>query len=699
MSMQSIKVIHLPQNVIHWNSHVNSVRALLSQSRSTHSINVPNQVAGGSGSGGSGSGSGGSGSGSGSGHTAAATAKVQLSTELLWKYDFSRPDWFPESDWNTLQTALFTSLFLGIPMEFKWLTSTVTFGDGKGLLDKLKDLVGSVDVQKARIEKQLAENILLSMPHYPCWYGTFRDLYASWNDIPGLDERDQKIEKDLVTSFIKGIATMFPVIVSSFDARPANEKYDLDTLHTMCESAVGRAGFSMADYTTGKNGNEAKIANVSVGQIQERWNDWHDDNHYDQGENHNGWHSDAFAGDNYPNEYEDYGPFDHDPALNPPPQMAMWGGKGGYSNYSSFSRGKGGKGRYSNYSRSWNRRPYDRPGKGKGKGKGKGNYYSSSYPFRSKGKGKGKGGYSNSYGKGNRYNAYLMLQDQTSGEEFVSYDGEVDSSGNENVWSDYHDMQQVNSSVGMTSTGPNLANVGVSSSNSLSSNTVAGSSSNGWPWVTAGSSGSGSNPWGTGDAGRAILPSSSSTSTSNSNSNQGQWWNLGMVVVQDVMAMLGDMSVNNFRKSIDSKHRICVDSGCNFLAIFYSLDFFPAGVASTHIPITGVTGEGNAVGQGVAVFYSRNSRGEWCRFVLDGAALQESCPVNLLAMDALHFSAGVRTGNTCNFADSMITMYDNVVFDLPRDDQIRLHFLSIVTENEFMSMTSDTEDVVVTYCF
>ena len=44
-------------------------------------------------------------------------------------------------------------------------------------------------------------------------------------------------------------------------------------------------------------------------------------------------------------------------------------------------------------------------------------------------------------------------------------------------------------------------------------------------------------------------------------------------------------------------------------------------------------------------------------------------------------------------------MYDNVVFDLPRDDQIRLHFLSIVTENEFMSMTSDTEDVKVTYCF
>ena len=127
---------------------------------------MPNQVTGVSGSGGSGSGSGGAGSGN--GQSAAATAKVQLSTELLWKYDFSRPDWFPESDWNTLQTALFTSLFLGIPMEFKWLASTVTFGDGKGLLDKLKDLVGSVDVQKARIEKQLAENILLSMPHYPC---------------------------------------------------------------------------------------------------------------------------------------------------------------------------------------------------------------------------------------------------------------------------------------------------------------------------------------------------------------------------------------------------------------------------------------------------------------------------------------------------------------------------------------------------
>jgi hypothetical protein len=139
--MQSMKVIHLPSNAMHWNSHVDSARALLSQSRPNHSISVPATQAAPLNSGGNSNTSGGSGSGKGAATataTATATTKVQLSTELLWQYDFIRPDWFPESDWNTLQTALFASLFLGIPMEFKWLTSAVTFGDGKSLLDKLK---------------------------------------------------------------------------------------------------------------------------------------------------------------------------------------------------------------------------------------------------------------------------------------------------------------------------------------------------------------------------------------------------------------------------------------------------------------------------------------------------------------------------------------------------------------------------------
>jgi len=181
MSTQTIKVIPLPSNVVHWNTHFKDVRAFLSQCKTGLSISVPAPVASAT----PAEASAGKDSPKGSGKKTTGvqvqfegSSKVPLTTELLWQYDFCRPEWFGLHDWNHLQTMLFSSLFLGISHEYKWLTHTVKFGDGKGLLDALMNLVGSKDVQKQRIKKELAENVLLSMAHYPCWYGTFRDLYS-----------------------------------------------------------------------------------------------------------------------------------------------------------------------------------------------------------------------------------------------------------------------------------------------------------------------------------------------------------------------------------------------------------------------------------------------------------------------------------------------------------------------------------------
>ena len=90
-----------------------------------------------------------------------------------------------------------------------------------------------------------------------------------------------------------------------------------------------------------------------------------------------------------------------------------------------------------------------------------------------------------------------MLQDPNTGDEFLSYDGEVDSAGNELVLSDLLVQEQVQSSgSGFASTQPNLANVGTGSSNSIVSNSVPGGATSNLPWIGSNQHGSDSGSFG-----------------------------------------------------------------------------------------------------------------------------------------------------------------------------------------------------------
>ena len=143
MSTQSIKVIPLPSNVVHWNTHFKDVRAFLSQCKTGLSISVPAPSASATrveASAGIDSSKDKGKNATGVQVSSEGSSKVPLTTELLWQYNFCRPAWFGLHDWRHLQTMLFSSLFLGISYDYKWLTHTVAFGDGKGLLDALMHL-------------------------------------------------------------------------------------------------------------------------------------------------------------------------------------------------------------------------------------------------------------------------------------------------------------------------------------------------------------------------------------------------------------------------------------------------------------------------------------------------------------------------------------------------------------------------------
>ena len=69
---------------------------------------------------------------------------------------------------------------------------------------------------------------------------------------------------------------------------------------------------------------------------------------------------------------------------------------------------------------------------------------------------------------------------------------------------------------------------------------------------------------------------------------------------------------------------------------------------------------------------------------LSGAALQPDCPVNLLSMDALHYKHGELTGNEVKFLHERICMRNGRGIRLPRDAMLRLNFMTIEPEAEFV---------------
>ena len=155
--------------------------------------------------------------------------------------------------------------------------------------------------------------------------------------------------------------------------------------------------------------------------------------------------------------------------------------------------------------------------------------------------------------------------------------------------------------------------------------------------------------------------------------------------------------MNAFRSKHKALYRVCIDSGCNFLAVLFDMSYFPQGVQKTSLSLAGVTGTGDAQAQGVAHVYCRTLDDVWCELVLDGAAYQPDCPVHLLSLDALHYKCDVRTEHKVDFDMSRVTMGDGNVLELSRDNLLRLHFMNIMPYYEFVKLKVPESEVVRYY--
>lgn len=265
---------------------------------------------------------------------------------------------------------------------------------------------------------------------------------------------------------------------------------------------------------------------------------------------------------------------------------------------------------------------------------------------------KGKGGHGSA-----RYTVSVLMTDNHTGEEFVSPRGETDNVNN--VVLSTSDARRDDQHLSMTATAYPLSATTSTSPTSQSSELTQTQSS---------------------EPHRQAVPA-------------GAWW-LQMVYVSHLMAASATTSIDGFRLKFSTLSRLCIDSGCNFLAIFYSLRYFPYGVCKSSVELNGVTGVGKAEGQGAAVCYAMTCTGQWIEFIFDGAAYQPDCPVNLLALDTLHYSHGKPTEHEVNFKQQLLILDKFSHVPLPRDAELRLHFMEVIPQDEFLKLAIPSGQVV-----
>ena len=80
--------------------------------------------------------------------------------------------------------------------------------------------------------------------------------------------------------------------------------------------------------------------------------------------------------------------------------------------------------------------------------------------------------------------------------------------------------------------------------------------------------------------------------------------------------------------------------------------------------------------------------------MLEGAAYQPDCPVNLLSMDAVHFHNGQHSGHECRFLHETLHMHGGYSIPLPRNTDVKLHFVNIISSGEFNKLGVSEGDVV-----
>ena len=290
-----------------------------------------------------------------SGSPGRATEERFASTEdFFGAEEFKRPATMPESTWCDLTRIIFTTIFMGIGVNFKWLTSKVAFGDAKALIDRLKQHVGNKDAQMARLNTRFAELNLLSAEHYFSWFGEFMDLVDNWNDIPGIGN-DVLSAAKIRTKYLDGINSVFSHIVTHADMHP---DMTVDDLHKLVEQAINRKGISIHNNYTHTNPSnpttEVPNNQIANNAVNTDWQTFHGDS--DSGYVHENGYSNSCQ-----HRESDAGDWGSSPfsAAMLSYNLVQWGSKGKGKGYNRFNAPQ----------RFWRR------AKGKGKGKGKGTNY------------------------------------------------------------------------------------------------------------------------------------------------------------------------------------------------------------------------------------------------------------------------------------------------------------------------------------
>ena len=369
MTLTKVVTIPLPKDKRYYNHYVSKQRAILSMQNFGASVLLPVPA---------------------EGDDPETAESVPLSTDFVFDHD-ERPTWISKTQWKNIQRAVYSAFLLGAPDTMKHLYAGVQYGDGRGIIDRIREAVGSVMNQQDYFNREFLKNILVNKQTYHQWYGELMDLYTQYNFIHGLPEAERMTEAQIKVKFLHGIGKIFPAITVASDTNP---NLSVDELHQLCEAQLDREDVQeitdiAAQQTSeaAQNSSEPALANYG---------------HYDNGYQNQGGHQ-HYGGSQHGGQSGEYwGPFNEAADNN----FSYW----------TNSNGKGGYGPQRTWRSNYRQSPYQ--GKG-GKGKG----------FGAKGfGGKGKGG----HGQGRGYAKFafsVILEDLQTGEQHRQDRGQVDCEG------------------------------------------------------------------------------------------------------------------------------------------------------------------------------------------------------------------------------------------------------------------------------
>ena len=648
-SQLTIRTIKIPSTQRHWNAHLKRVKALCATSKFSDRVQVPRPKP------------------TADDLNATESINMYLTTDFVFDYD-TKPDFIEDYQWTLISKTVYNTLFLGIPDNMKFLHAGVPDNDGHALIQSIRGVLGTPDQQIERFERDFRRNVLTSADMYLIWYGELMDIYSQWNLIHNLPERDHMDDRKLRIKFVSGIAQVFPSVTTLADADASKTVTDLNGLVRIelerRDVDVKVEAPSSSSSSSSSSSDDPLLANYAADGYslsEQQMYDW--------------------GGPLYEDAlHEGSGVYSTDSDYN----VSMWAnGSQGYGHHAGYGR-QHGNGHYAHGNRPhpYNNNRRGKGFKGKGAGYGKGSYGKGGYG-KGAGYGKGKGfGHGNSNGwqggKGKGAPQFAMtvtLTDVHTGEVHSCYEaGQVDSSS----WlggypSDYGGIAQqaLQPAPSPTPAPPVSSTLQVAPS-------PAPSPSPDPSYPQAGPAPTAPGPWWA----EANLSFVSLRDEGPIDTMSSSVCGLGLEHVHVAASVLG---VEAFRAQHDALHRMCIDSGCNYVAVFFDARFFPRGMHAAATHLRGVTGA-DACKQGTALCYAQADTGLWYEMVFEGAALQPNSPCNLLALDTLHYKRGQPTAHEVDFRREQVRfagVQQHGSVALPRDSRLRLQFMRILPLDEF----------------